>query len=531
MTKLNNISKWLLMFAAIVFAACSSEEVGTTVADDDDCYLTLSLNNAAISRAASDHPNSGENGDGSECGRNFENDIDNLCIFIYEDDGNGVNGTVSTPVKAKYYFGDLSLSLPAGRSYRTNPMKISGYKPTANDRIIVFANTGDVTADFSTLEDFQSTSKAWQKSILWNDNADPLKCNRFVMTSSKDDATYGKMNVTGITGTVNDPFNAEIEIQRTMARVDIMFKETNKATAADGPLTYVVDTGNSNSSGTFKLGMVRIFNMPSESTLPLKRVSSSADANGLNTATILGSEDTLPYVLTAWTCDKANEPYETATNFAASKGVGANGIATYLPDGTTDYNVHAYPADNRVFSVSETDFEDYKYCYTVGYCTENTMPIADEKNEYMTGLLLRGTFVPTTVYKCSSGALTAGTYTEGNDFWHYVALETGDESYFFSSEDDINAYINSRPDKAYSKVKYTHGQCYYYIWIKHTAPYGNYTTGNTPMEYAIVRNNIYRIGIDKVTAIGSHVPEPKNTVSSKIYVRNWRFRKQEEIVL
>lgn len=519
------------MLMAVVLVACSGDDATTINTDgvDDGYWLTLSLNNAAT-RAAADHPYGGDDGDGREYGRNFENNIDDVCIFIYDDaDGKGVNGEASTPIKAKYYFSGLGLSLPEGISYKTSPMKINGYKPSANDRLIVFANTGDVTADFSTLADFQSTSKAWQKTMLWNDDADALKCDHFVMTTSREDDTYGKMNVTGLTGAINDPFNATIEMQRAMARVDIMFKSDNASTVVDGPLSFTVDAGTS--SGTFMLTKARIFNMPLESTLPLKRVAATADLAGLNSATLLGSETTLPYVHTKWTYDKEKETYETATSFQASTGVDDDGIATYLPNGTTDYSVHACPSDNHVFTVSETDFADYKYSYTVGYCPENTMPLEMQTNDYRTGVLLRGTFMPTHIYKYSGGLVEDDAYTAGNDMWRYVAVETGDQSYFFSSEADIDAYIASRPTKAYNKVKYTQGQCYYYIWIKHVAPASGAAENTTPMEYAIVRNNIYRIGIEKITGIGSEVPSPKSNANTKIYVRNWRFRGQEEIVL
>lgn len=53
-------------------------------------------------------------------------------------------------------------------------------------------------------------------------------------------------------------------------------------------------------------------------------------------------------------------------------------------------------------------------------------------------------------------------------------------------------------------TKYQDGICYYTYWIKH-AEDGDDTTVS-PMEYAIVRNNIYQINVTGINDIGTVTP-------------------------
>jgi hypothetical protein len=515
---------------------------------ESDTYIEISMSYANMTRAVSDHPFGGEDGDGREYGRNYENDINNLCIFIYSDtDGKGINGNPATPIKAKYYFDNLSLTVPT-EGFVTKPMKISGYVPSDNDRIIVFANRGNVLNDFTALGDFQSPSKWWAKNDLWTDNANPSLCKNFVMTSSRDDSTYGKMNVTGREGSYYDPFTAEVQIQRAMARVDIWYKDANKAADAGGAMIFHVD----DNTGVLKLSHARIINVPNAySTYPLKRVAATADNNGRDNAVLLGLETVVAgthipnnFVHTMLTAEKnvnndqswIDGRYDPATTLHASQAVDASGVPTYLK--SDDYKVHAFSSDERVFSAGEDIDGDGKtdYCYTVGYCTENTMPIGSQVYKYMTGIAVKGTFVPAKVYTWSGGTLQEDpSYKEGDDIWHYFDKEDADatKSYYFSSEAAVRAYEQSRPAVAHSIDHYIKAQCYYYIWLRHAQPDASHPSGTFPMEYATVRNNIYRVGIEAVRTIGTPKPDPdpKEKVYSRVYVRKWNFRQQEEIVL
>ena len=91
-----------------------------------------------------------------------------------------------------------------------------------------------------------------------------------------------------------------------------------------------------------------------------------------------------------------------------------------------------------------------------------------------------------------------------------------------------------------SKVKaYKEGTCYYFYWIRHEDNRNPTVVG--PMEYAIVRNNIYDLTVSGISGLGEaaiDVPtpsEPAETVTATIQVtlkvRNWVVRKNDNIIL
>lgn len=533
-----------MLVVSVCLVACSSDdESANDVIVAGDCYLRLDLSYGKPTRATTDHPHGGESGDGTEDGRNHENEINNICIFIYHDsEGNGVNDDPSTPIKAKYYFDDLDLTLVSSMTYRTKPLKLKLYQQVANDRIIVIANRGDVTSDFSTLADFHAKeSNCWDIGDQWTDNVDATKCKDFVMTSSN--AIDGGIDIATHEGTYLDPFTASVDVERVMARIDFWYYNANAGTEADPRLTFTAEDG----TGILKLSHLRIVNMPqTKSTMPLKMVSTGYDETSRTNATLLGNETVVTgtfipnnYVHTWLTCQKndANALDDTwlntyyKDNLAASKAKDASGPTFLRSD---NYKVYGYTGNSHVFSTTEYDFGTVNN-YIVGYAPENTMPKSQQKYQYMTGLAVKGTYEPTNVYKWESGApVIDASYVKGHDLWHYVDIEDPDplKSYFFSSEAAVNAYSDSRPSIAHSIVKYTNAECYYYIWIRHAIFDTTHPTGTYPMEYAIVRNNIYRIGVSKVISIGTPEPDPDDEKAySKIFVRKWRFRKAEEIVL
>ena len=49
------------------------------------------------------------------------------------------------------------------------------------------------------------------------------------------------------------------------------------------------------------------------------------------------------------------------------------------------------------------------------------------------------------------------------------------------------------------------GWCYYIYWIRHADDKGPGNIG--PMEYAIVRNNIYQLYINSISSLGTDEPD------------------------
>ena len=90
----------------------------------------------------------------------------------------------------------------------------------------------------------------------------------------------------------------------------------------------------------------------------------------------------------------------------------------------------------------------------------------------------------------------------------------------------------------YNVAYYKGGECYYPYWIRHE----NNNHGTTaPMEFCIVRNNVYQLNVTGVNALGYPLPfitDEDTPVESQsvfltveIYVKDWVVRSNDNIIL
>ena len=121
-------------------------------------------------------------------------------------------------------------------------------------------------------------------------------------------------------------------------------------------------------------------------------------------------------------------------------------------------------------------------------------------------------------------------------------LDSGiDESTMFTTDNSIEAYMASETGKAAVDAAVTHYKgcvCYYPYWIRHA---GKQNTNMQPMEFAIVRNNIYDLSvgaINKLGVSGTKKPEPDKDDETEdllfrvnILVKNWVVRSNSGIIL
>lgn len=124
------------------------------------------------------------------------------------------------------------------------------------------------------------------------------------------------------------------------------------------------------------------------------------------------------------------------------------------------------------------------------------------------------------------------TQTEPAGTPEYKAIDEYLETYK-PAEGDATTAFNQR-------VKiYSNGVCYYPYWILHAGD-GKGTTKH-PMEFGIVRNNIYDMTVEKISGLGlsevdvTDPEDPDKDTSLKIqvnlYVKNWVVRNNNGIIL
>lgn len=519
-----------LMLLAILVGACFSactfhEDMDSESCPKDGLYLKLHIDFGSGTRATGD-PHGGEDGDGREAAHFNERTIDNLCFFIYNDGGNLFNDAGdAVPFKYKKFIEHLGLS--GADSYDTTPILVNGYHPSNGDRIVVVVNLGDCTS-YNTIGDLRTAEV--EKEDAWKSAALIKDYSLFAMSSSTDDIVKGKVYVDGGRGEFSNPYYATVDVERIAARVDWVLPLDgfgNPLVDADGAKYLATEAG---SEGTLYLTDVRLVNESRMSTYLIRRISPQVQP-ALGGVTYMGKVDVdgagLPttYVVEPLTIYKNKftppSPSNYETWYGASSFLHSKEASFFA---TSDYNVYA----NATASAMPFTVGGQK-CYTIGYLMENTMDKSLQTNDTRTGVELRCTFVPTTVYECTTvgGTESPVAYSKGNDFWYYEDKTDRTKSKFFLTETDFDNYAYGKSD--YVKRKYTKGVCYYYIWLHHAMYDEIAHSGKYPMEYAIVRNNIYRIDIEQVLSIGTPTPDP--IARELIKVRKWNLREQKPIRL
>ena len=181
--------------------------------------------------------------------------------------------------------------------------------------------------------------------------------------------------------------------------------------------------------------------------------------------------------------------------------------------------------------------------YNTMYCLENCALAPAQKNGYSTGVIFRAKFEPfNSVYHLAAdGSLELVTdkskYPEVLYYFSYkfydspeaLATALGVASISGVNLDMLNARKFEKTDDGY--------QCYYAYWIRH---YDNYKPASMGvMEFAIVRNNLYRMLITNVSGLGYQdlpvdpdIPDEGETFLKVVLnVKPWIVRDLTNIVL
>lgn len=511
----------------------------------EDTYIRLSINAyaKALTRAGAydgERPYGGEEGDGTETARNNENNIDDITIFIYNS-STGINDDAATTIKFAKYFNNLKLT--STDTYTTSPLKLSSstdtkkYIPESGDRILIVANAGDLSS-LTTLGAVREATI----SRAWIANTDITKYSHFAMSSA--DADDGDIELTH-SGEYDDPFTAEVSVERVAARIDFSFSQS-LGSVSRSPIVYPVEAV---SGDEFHLSHIRIVNASVAPAYAFKRTATAVNPSltgvkylGDETYTKVehsGTEYHIPtnYVVDPHTTDRKSGSSISATTLASWYGGSTLEESFNSSFSSYDtYKVHSSSGDSEVFTA------DGNHCFILGYVMENTMDKSCVDGRVMTALQIRGTYVPAKVYTYVEDATKNykeeyTSYTAGTTFYYCEHPTDAALSYAFKSETDASNFKDK--NAGYKVYKYENGVCYYHVYIRH-AMYdkdadaeSGHKSGNFPMEYGIVRNNIYRIYVEKVSKIGPVGPDPEipDLIYSHLYIRDWRSRIHDEILL
>lgn len=456
---------YTLFLALLPACELIHDDLPETKAEGAPVYIRLTISTGG-EMGTKANPTGGEDGDGREPGETFENAVNDLYLFFYqvgEGVTDGVNADASTPIVAYKYFTINNDYTQNGTNISTAPVEIDGLNVGQTYHVLVATNVGQdlplegTDMTLGTLRDY------WIKTA-WNTSTDGTTTtySDFVMTNESD----ASFTIENNTSPAN-PTTVTVEVERLAARVDYLAPGS-----ANKPFVYETTDG----TGTATIEGAALVNKYKSGTYLLKR---SAPSNNLTLITYLAdeTEDNDYYVLDPKTIS----------------GKSSVDFDFYYPT----YNAWDGLTWNKPSEdiTSTTDGDTYGF---LDYTQENIMQVGSGTNwlrQGVTGIVFKAKFEPK--------GLTLGT---DGTFYKY-----GDQLY--ASKDDIPDGVSEN-----EIIEYTNGICYYTYWIKHNND--NSETTYSPMEYAIVRNNIYQLKVTSIAGLGDEEPGDK-TLTITVGVKEW----------
>jgi hypothetical protein len=469
--------------------ACSSEDNGDGMAEpqlaSSNQYINLNIVVSSGSEGTMrGTPAGGENGDGREAGSERENLVTGVTIMLYEDAA-GINTSAETTLAfCKYYPVSLVSRETAGTPYATKtdeavystgdqPLVGSGLDMSKEYHAIVVANQ-NMASTFTTASKVKDV-RDYVTTHVYSGSGLGADASHFVMSLETDyTVNFASPSSKTTVGNKTTYHFDGIRIERLAARVDFW---TNNATYGEKdalahnyraagyvyPVWKTTDLSTPTSTDKFVLTAVTPFNLYNADEYLFKRTNDAA-----------------PYLAEEFATNYVIDP-NTAGKTAASPSYYKNTLTYLVGIDETNLSLSAatgyFQAANALY-VSSTqkakftgdgDKDNFILCYP----RENTLSTSSPLYYYATGVAIEGDYYP---------AGSAADLKKAKHFIYYGYLRHQGEG--------TGPYtIKARTDLSTTE------------------------TYTTPMNFSVVRNNLYRISIDKITE--------KGELELKIMVKKW----------
>lgn len=565
------------LLMASLAAGCAQEDIDTAPSGGGgmsaSSYVSLSFASQQSTPTRS-NPTGGEQGDGQEKGQAKENEIKSAVAFFYQGSGtDGVNSSGTTPIMAvaTFNFNVESYTEPGNgidRTYTTTPQQVDLDDGTYN--VLVVANPGADwwTGQSLTLADVRNHIQTTAWTASGSDYSD------FVMTSAAD------VTLTLNSNPESDPAKATVNVERMAARLD--YKAEASYTCTDPAYT----------GATVEITGAALVNNLTAGSYMLKRVASTVDGvpTYLGNETPDAGVQT-NYVLDPWTADKtsANNSFTiggevktaedlygewfgnisqdpndwaayvqpgtevtvgtekwqrigyTLENTTAADAAGSDystGVvfkATFHPKGVANYQNGA-----TFFALGTHLFASMEDMMTYVYGADFSQ--FDNKIDACTDWAALKTFAASLLDNDPSGyksflqgqdeAQDLAQVKESLKWKAYMLNKCG-----YSASLNNNVYsvtLDQNEDTStrealqpYGTRTYEDATCYYTWWVRHSNDNNDETKGI--MEYAIVRNNIYKLTVNSIYSLGNDVPGEDENIILDVYVNDWLLLKPETL--
>lgn len=563
------------LLMASLAAGCAQEDIDTAPTGgggmSTSSYVSLSFASQQSTPTRS-NPKGGEQGDGQEKGQVKENEIKSAVAFFYQGSGtDGVNSSGTTPIMAvaTFNFNVESYTEPGNgidRTYTTTPQQVDLDDGTYN--VLVVANPGADwwTGQSLTLADVRNHIQTTAWTASGSDYSD------FVMTSAAD------ATLTLNSNPESDPAKATVNVERMAARLD--YKAEASYTCTDPAY----------SGATVEITGAALVNNLTAGSYMLKRVASTVDGvptylgdetadagvqnnyvldpwtavktSDNNSFTIDGEVKTAEDLYGEWFRNISQNPNHwaayvqpgtsvsdgtetwqrigyTLENTTAAEEAGkrySTGVvfkAKFNPQGVANYTEGEtfFAYGTKIYASMEDmmagfygskfdDLDNITSCATWGDVKQfitSTLLTNDPSgyNKYLEGL--------------AEGKDDSETVSDASSLtWsNYMKNECG------YSKDENGKVVLDQNDKVtrialqpYGTRTYEDATCYYTWWVRHSND--NDDTKKGIMEYAIVRNNIYKLTVNSVYSLGGEVPEEESLIVD-VYVNDWLLLDNETL--
>lgn len=550
------------LLMASLAAGCAQEDIDTAPSGGGgmsaSSYVSLSFASQQSTPTRS-NPTGGETGDGQEKGQNYENEIKSAVAFFYQGSGSyGVNSIGTTPIMAVATFNIGSYTEPGNgidRTYKTTPQQVDLDDGTYNVLVVANPGTDWWTGKSLTLAEVRNHIQTTAWTASGSDYSD------FVMTSAAD------ATLTLNSNPESDPAKATVDVERMAARLD--YKAEASYTCTDPAYT----------GATVEITGAALVNNLTAGSYLLKRVAD--DVNGTNLS-YLGNETAAEngaatnYVLDPWTANKNGNLYGTwFMNSSSDPNWWAGYVlpGTSVSDGAETWQRIGYTLENT--TAADAAGSDYStgVVFKATFHPQGVANYQDGATFFVLGTHLFASMedMMTYVYgadfsqfdakidACNDWASVKNfaaslldndpsgykTFLQGQDEaqdlaqvkeslkWDaYMLSECGYSASLnngvYSVTLDQNEDISTRNAlQSYGVRTYEDATCYYTWWVRHSND--NDDTKKGIMEYAIVRNNIYKLTVNSIYSLGGEVPGEDENIILDVYVNDWLLLEPETL--
>lgn len=545
------------LLMASLAAGCAQEDIDTAPSGGGgmsaSSYVSLSFASQQSTPTRS-NPTGGEQGDEDETGQDYENEIKSAVAFFYQGSGtDGVNSSGTTPIMAVATFNVGSYTEPGNgidRTYTTTPQQVDLDNGTYN--VLVVANPGADwwTGQSLTLADVRNHIQTTAWTASGSDYSD------FVMTSAAD------ATLTLNSNPESDPAKATVDVERMAARLD--YKAEASYTCTDPAY----------SGATVEITGAALVNNLTAGSYIIKRVAD--DVNGTNlsylgdeTADVNGAATN--YVLDPWTTNKSKDLYGTwFMNGSSDPNWWAGYVqpGTPVSDGTDTWQRIGYTLENT--TAADKAGSDYStgVVFKATFHPQGVANYTDGETFFALGTHLFASMEDMMTYVYGADFSQFDAKIDACDNWAAVKtfaaslldndpsgykeflneqLNGKDESIALTEEEkaglkwsaymlsncgysaslnetykvelDQNGIVTRNALQSYGVRTYEDATCYYTWWVRHSNDNNDDTKGI--MEYAIVRNNIYKLTVSSIYSLGNDVPGEDENIILDVYVNDW----------